>query len=306
MHSIRILLASFIGVEAGIIPRQDPGMQYIPTTPKAPGTFFNEKGVRLKGMPPISTETPPEIYGTRDIDIPFGRLYHGQLNFYPTSNNPPSRQEKWGGQYDNANQSACGIPDNGFWISKVGIHPYFLKYAGLDRYCMQDVCISFWTENGKSDMMLKVTDICTSDSGDGVPCMTPQDIKIERTKSKIIYGLNYVPQIDTYPEKVWWFFMKCWGDGLAPPTYQTYNNWFTEPHLPNNLKFAQTTITQQIRNNNKNYPARGWPTYPNGAYKTNRVEAPVTDWVPGSEPCFTPLAGGESTAKRGGTCPQVS
>ena len=28
-------------------------------------------------------------------------------------------------------------------------------------YCMQDVCISFWKEDGSSDMMLKVKDALT-------------------------------------------------------------------------------------------------------------------------------------------------
>ena len=37
------------------------------------------------------------------------------------------------GRNDNANQSACGIPDNAWNPEKVAIHPYFLKYAGLDR-----------------------------------------------------------------------------------------------------------------------------------------------------------------------------
>lgn len=36
---------------------------------------------------------------------------------------------------------------------------------------MQEVCISFWKDNGKSDMMLKVTDIC-----DPADCATPADI----------------------------------------------------------------------------------------------------------------------------------
>lgn len=29
--------------------------------------------------------------------------------------------------------SACGIPDNAYFQTKAAIHPYFLKYAGLDR-----------------------------------------------------------------------------------------------------------------------------------------------------------------------------
>ena len=37
------------------------------------------------------------------------------------------------GEADSANQSACGIPDNVYRDSKVAIHPYWLKYAGLDR-----------------------------------------------------------------------------------------------------------------------------------------------------------------------------
>ena len=37
------------------------------------------------------------------------------------------------GEADDAKQSACGIPDNAYSNSKVAIHPYWLKYAGLDR-----------------------------------------------------------------------------------------------------------------------------------------------------------------------------
>ena len=36
------------------------------------------------------------------------------------------------GTNDNANQSVCGIPDGAWSPGKVAIHPYFLKYAGLD------------------------------------------------------------------------------------------------------------------------------------------------------------------------------
>ena len=77
---------------------------------------------------------------------------------------------------------------------------------------MQDVCISFWQKNGKSDMMLKVTDICSTDPSDPTYCAGPADIKIDRTKAKILYGLNEAPQGNQYPEPVWWFFMKCWDD----------------------------------------------------------------------------------------------
>lgn len=77
---------------------------------------------------------------------------------------------------------------------------------------MQDVCISFWKEDGSSDMMLKVTDICSTDPNDPTACMTPADIKIDRTKAKIMEKLDSAPEGDEYPEQIWWFFMKCWDD----------------------------------------------------------------------------------------------
>ena len=81
---------------------------------------------------------------------------------------------------------------------------------------MQDVCISFWKEDGSSDMMLKVTDICSTDPNDPTHCATPGDIKIDRTKAKIMEKLDSAPTGDVYPEQIWWFFMKCWDDvGLA-------------------------------------------------------------------------------------------
>ena len=56
----------------------------------------------------------------------------GELNV------PGAITDQWNpGQYDFANQSACGIPDSAFLNSKVAIHPYWLKYApddlGLNR-----------------------------------------------------------------------------------------------------------------------------------------------------------------------------
>ena len=87
-------------------------------------------------------------------------------------------------------------------------------------YCMQDVCISFWKEDGSSDMMLKVTDICSTDPSDPTHCESPVDIKVDRTKMKIMQGLtdqdsiSAYPQLsgDEFPEKIWWFFTKCWAD----------------------------------------------------------------------------------------------
>ena len=77
---------------------------------------------------------------------------------------------------------------------------------------MQDVCISFWNSDGSSDMMLKVTDICSTDPNDPTSCATPGDIKIDRTKAQLMEHLPGPPAGDVYPDHIWWFFMKCWDD----------------------------------------------------------------------------------------------
>ncbi|MCJ1260547.1 hypothetical protein MMC22_000409 [Lobaria immixta] len=296
-------------VSGAIIPRADPPFQFIPATSKPDNTYHNGN-VGITGEPPVVTDIPPAVYGARSVDLPFGRLYHGKMKYFKKGqlNTPNGMVDEWHpGVNDFANQSACGIPDNAFSPSKVAIHPYFLKYADLSRYCMQDVCISFWKEDGSSDMILKVTDIC-----DPADCETPADIKLIRNKVQVMQKLTGTPLWsqpaltgDEYPEKTWWFFTKCWADALAQPAYQgpPANNWFTTPYLPNNIKWAQSTVLQQWKNNQVAYKARGWPTYPQGAYNTHRDDTtspPITDWVPGQEPDWTPIAGGKGWGKPNG------
>ena len=130
-----LVLVGALHVCARLVSRDNSGEFYIPTTPKPPGTFSNGAPL-LQGEPPQDTITPiPAVYGTSSIDLPFFRLYHGNMIFFPPSqlNTPKGITDTWGSQYDNANQSACGIPDNAFYESKVAIHPYFLKYASLNR-----------------------------------------------------------------------------------------------------------------------------------------------------------------------------
>lgn len=313
----------------------------VPPTAKAPQTFSNGAPF-LGGEPDCNDANPvPGVYGAREVDLPFYRLYHGNMKFFSPGqlNTPTGPTDVFGSQNDDAQQSACGIPDNAYFISKVAIHPYFLKYADLSRespfptrskeqpvnstgpsgYCMQDVCISFWKEDGTSDMILKVTDICSTDPNDPTHCATPADIKIDRSKAKIMEQLGTDLPGDQYPEKVWWFFTKCWADvslghgcprqyltlcifnahistqALPQPAYQG-NNWFTTPTLPCNLHWSQSTTQIQYDNNQKNYPSKGWPTYPNGGYNPKRdstTSPEISDWVPGSEPAWSPVAGGK-------------
>ncbi|MCJ1450979.1 hypothetical protein MMC28_001313 [Mycoblastus sanguinarius] len=301
------LMAIATSTLSSIIPRAgaDPGFQIIPTTAKDPNTF-NFSTATNKGMPPVTDQIPPALYGARSIDLPFGRLFHGNMKFFRAGElNTPDGITDEGppGQNDNANQSACGIPDNAWSPGKVAIHPYFLKYAGLDRYCMQDVCVSFWREDGGSDMMAKVTDICSTDPDDPSHCASPEDIKLVRTKVQVMEkltgeALTAQPSLmgDELPEQAWWYFAKCWGDGTAVPAYTgAANNWFTTPPYPNNNDWALKTDTAQYENNQNSYKAKGWPTYLNGFY-TKDFEGhytPLTDWIPGQEPAWQPIAGGK-------------
>ena len=134
---LSLLLESF-GVHA-----QDPPMQAIPQLPNPPGTFSNN-APQLNAEPPITDIVPSNIYGTRHLDLPFYRLFHGNMNFFSAGqlNTPTGMADAWGSENDNANQSACGIPDNAFSASKVAIHPYFLQYANLSRMSLPRFALS--------------------------------------------------------------------------------------------------------------------------------------------------------------------
>ena len=86
---------------------------------------------------------------------------------------------------------------------------------------MPDVCISFWSADWKTDMMLKVTDVCSTDPSKPNACKKPGDIKIDRTKAKIWshHGgdprpAEEIPGLggDSFAEETIWFFRKCWDD----------------------------------------------------------------------------------------------
>ena len=112
----------------------DPGLPLIPKTAKSPNTFSNGKD-QVTAQFPYSTDPIPDMYQPREIDIPYGRMVHGNITMFPQGqlNDPNANTDQWTpNQYDFANQSACGIPDNAYFQGKVAIHPYWLKYAGLD------------------------------------------------------------------------------------------------------------------------------------------------------------------------------
>lgn len=311
-----LLLASASLASASVIRRADPPLQSIPATAQADNTFNN--GAAKQMMPDDTSDPVPDVYGARSIDLPFGRLYHGTMKFFSAGqlNTPDANTDEWPGEHpgvvDSAKQSACGIPDNAFLTSKVAIHPYFLKYADLSRYCMQDVCISFWNGKqagqGQSDMMLKVTDVCSTDPSDPTHCEKPGDIKIDRTKCHLMEGASAGPTDgNQYNDgETWWFFTKCWADGLVQPAYK--DNWFAQPALPNNLKWSQGTVTQQMLNNNISYPQHqpAWSKYPNGAYNPqydSYISPPIADWSPGQpDPSWCPVAGGKGWGNPTGNC----
>ena len=149
MHSfIFVTLCAASLVNGMVIPRQngapdpgdatnptDPGVQAVPASAKPDNTFSNGAAEIIGGFP-YDSGTIPDLYQPREIDIPFGRQFHGSLMMFPEGqlNQPGFNTDEYTPNlYDFANQSACGIPDNSYVQMKVAIHPYFLKYAGLDR-----------------------------------------------------------------------------------------------------------------------------------------------------------------------------
>ena len=149
-----LLLCTMQNVSGAVIARQNgapdpgdatvanPGLQAVPATAKADNTFSNGAAEIIGGFP-YDSGPIPDVYQPRDVDIPFGRMFHGDLMMFPQGelNDPTLNTGSYTPNvYDFANQSACGIPDNSYIQMKVAIHPYFLKYAGLDRKSSSSPC----------------------------------------------------------------------------------------------------------------------------------------------------------------------
>lgn len=188
---------------------------------------------------------------------------------------------------------------------------------------MQDVCISFWNGKqkgqGQSDMILKVTDVCSTDPNDPTHCAKPGDIKIDRSKARImelipgdgdvkdikqVNGDQFRDGISDATSETWWFFTKCWADALVQPAYT--DNWFAQPPIPNNLDWSQQTGLQQYEQNKIAYKKQipePWPLYPNGFYNATYVDIPITDWSPTEpDPKWCPIAGGKGWGIPTGDC----
>lgn len=152
------------------------------------------------------------------------------------------------------------------------------------------------TGYSNADVMLKVTDICSTNPQDPTYCATPVDLKIDRIEADLLFHLdNRTTEENTalkngtgYPKPVWWVFTKCWDDvtaffslspiinffpdvdsqGLVQPAYKTTKNWFANPPLPNNYNWNNYAIVSQANANKASYPAADLPSYKLGAYKT--------------------------------------
>ena len=168
--------------------------------------------------------------------------------------------------------------------------------------------------------MAKVTDICSTDPKDPTYCESPGDIKLERNKVKVMEKLVYTVKGplpgNEYPnDTAWWYFVKCWDDGLAQPAYTGpgTNNWFTTPALPNNNAFMYSATLQQARNNAAAYEAtygvKNYYPSPNPAAgfltkkRTDYESPPLPDWQEGDAvPKWCPIAGGKGWGQPTGDC----
>ena len=355
MHtSLYLALSSLALAHASILRRADQPFQNVPSQGALPDNTFDDPN--YVDPDPINNQRlttegePPAEYQARPFDIPFGLLTSGTLNFFKKGQlNEPNRATESGngspGKFDSAKNSACGIPDAAYATSKVAIHPWWLQYAqeqlGLERFCMQDVCISVWNETGAAvskgrdglnDVELKVTDICSTDPNDPSYCEGPADIMIDRIKAQLLFNSTVYDGTDRteevkalkhggrYPHKVWWFFSKCWDDGLLQGPYDNKKNWFATPHLPNNELWHGAAMIKQQKNNcdpekgsylTEKVHGKKLPCYKYGAlkqdYERPALRFPVEDyWKKGDpEPEWCPVAGGKGHAKPKNKCPLI-
>lgn len=294
--------------------------------PRCASDFNNGKPLRV-GLPanPSGSLYCHGPYGIQaKAGIPFSRANRGKLLFYGKGegNTPDGVTDQWidQGGIDDPKQSACGIPHNAYSISHVAIHPYWLKYAPLDRYCRPDICISFWDEHWQTDMMLKVTDICSTDPSKPNSCRQPGDIKIDRTKAKIWSGQGGDPRQakdipglggDSWAQPTIWFFRDCWADGMVQDAYDDDKNWFARPKFYNNLGQTMDFDTDIYRINQALFPDN--QRHANCAYNTscqsNAIE-PYRDWTPNSpDAAWEPICGGQGfsgkQAPANTQCPQI-
>ena len=88
----------------------DPGLQDVPDKGQAPNTFNNGEPQDNGGME-WGSGSIPDVYQPREIDIPFGRMYHGKMSFfgYGEYNDPKDNTATWSPNvYDYANQRYVG------------------------------------------------------------------------------------------------------------------------------------------------------------------------------------------------------
>lgn len=140
-------------------------------------------------------------------------------------------------------------------------------------------------------MIVKVTDICSTDPSDPTHCDQPSTIKIDRAKVQVMFGAATDDPVAA--QGVYWHLTKCWTNGRAQPAYA--DNWFAKPPLPNNANWDNDATKAQTQNNQKSYPGKSWDTYPDldPGVRSTTTFPPVTDWVPGQEPAWAPIAGGK-------------
>jgi len=60
----------------------DPGLQAVPDTGK-PDNTFNNGVAQVNVKSTSSSDLAPELYQPREIDIPFGWMFHGDVSMFP-------------------------------------------------------------------------------------------------------------------------------------------------------------------------------------------------------------------------------
>ena len=211
--------------------------------------------------------------------------------------------------------------------------------------CLQDVCISLFTMHDDMIAKVTdicSTDPndpshCATPEDIKVPKKKIQTIYHYKGPTEDI------PQLQgaQHPDPIYWSFAKCLGEvrihlptisllpapffrfprpivsflpnslssqAIPQPPYKGLgtSNWFSTPLYPENNADTVQVGLQQAANNQKSYPAKGWPTYSQGVTpgkdKLAGLHVPVSDWKPGQPtPEWQPVAGGKGFGQPSGS-----
>ena len=67
LSSVSFLCFGALLTRASLLPRSDPPFQFVPSKATTPDNKFNIATKIFQGQPPLTTDTPTDVYGARSV-----------------------------------------------------------------------------------------------------------------------------------------------------------------------------------------------------------------------------------------------